>query len=80
MVAKAETRWIGFLADVRMTQPLAKSLANVAAAQPVEGGRRRKAATRRKKVAALGFAPLRTERLTLRPIEPSDASALHRLW
>ncbi len=33
----------------------------------------------RKAAAPAGFAPLVTERLRLRPLEPSDAEALHRL-
>jgi 8-oxo-dGTP diphosphatase len=32
-----------------------------------------------RKTAAKGFAPLKTERLTLRPLRPEDAEALHRL-
>ncbi len=33
----------------------------------------------RRRAAPAGFAPLKTERLTLRPLAPADAPALHRL-
>ncbi len=40
-------------------------------ARPVTAAKRR--------VATAGFVPLATERLTLRPLDPEDAEALHRL-
>lgn len=41
--------------------------------------RRRVAAKPRAAQKTPGFAPLKTERLTLRPFRPADAAALHRL-
>lgn len=40
---------------------------------------KRTRAPRKKAPVADGFAPLKTERLTLRPLRPEDAEAMHRL-
>ena len=41
--------------------------------------RRAGPATAKRKEAESGFVPLKTERLTLRPLDPEDAETLHRL-